>query len=135
MTPIFVYGSLRKGFQNNYKLGAAEYNGMYHTIKRYYMVGAKSGAYPYVVTEKLHESLAPTSICGELYHVSSELLESLDTMEGAHYKRQEVVLENDAGKQTIAHMYVVEDGDLIEGIRNNFERRFVAINGGNWAAK
>jgi hypothetical protein len=38
----------------------------------------------------------------------------------------------DVGKQAIAHMYVVEDGDLIEGIRNNFERRFVAINGGNW---
>jgi len=133
-TPVFVYGSLRKGFQNNYKLDAAEYGGMYHTVQTFYMIGAKSGAYPYVTAEQLHESLLPTSIYGELYHVSPELLESLDNMEGhpTQYKRRIVELANDAGKKTMAHMYVMESEELKDGIQKSFERRFVAVNGGDW---
>jgi gamma-glutamylaminecyclotransferase len=133
-TPIFVYGSLRKGFQNNYKLNSAEFKGLYYTKKKYYMIGAKSGSYPYVVAEKLHETLEPTHIYGELYLVSNDLLRSLDEMEGhpVHYKRQFVEIIDDAGHTEHAQMYILENEELKTDIGKSFERRFLPVNDGNW---
>ncbi len=134
--PIFVYGSLRQGLQNNYKikLESAEFKGIYHTTKKYYMIGAKSGAYPYVVAEQLHDTLEPTYIHGELYLVSNELLSLLDEMEGhpTQYKRQSVEIVNAAGNTEHAQMYILENEELKTGISKSFERRFVPVNGGDW---
>lgn len=136
LTPVFVYGSLRKGQQNNYKLAAAEYKGLWETTGKYYMIGMKSGAYPYVTTEKLDESLEPTKIVGELYCVAHDLLCSFDEMEGhpTQYKRILLEIKNDKQEHAYAFMYLLESDEIKEGIRKGFARRFVAVNNGDWVA-
>lgn len=133
-TKLFLYGSLRQGLQNNYKLESAEFKGMYHTTKKYFMIGAKSGAYPYVVAEKLHDSLEHTEIHGELYLVSNVLLSSLDEMEGhpTQYKRQSVEIVNAAGHTEYAQMYILENEELKTGITKGFDCRFAHVSSGDW---
>ena len=131
--PLFVYGSLRKDLQNNYKLESAVYKGLWYTKNEYYMIGMKSGAYPYVTDEKLYDELVSTKIYGELYLVNEELLTLLDKMEGhpTQYKRKYVEIIDGLHTQT-AYMYILVNEELKKGIRENFGRRFVAINHGDW---
>jgi gamma-glutamylcyclotransferase (GGCT)/AIG2-like uncharacterized protein YtfP len=99
------------------------------------MIGMKSGAYPYVTTDKLDESLEPTKIVGELYCVSPVLLESLDEMEGhpIQYNRTRVKIVNEHHESTMAFIYILESDELKEGIKKGFARRFISLNSGNWA--
>jgi gamma-glutamylcyclotransferase (GGCT)/AIG2-like uncharacterized protein YtfP len=133
MHPVFVYGSLRSGLQNNYKLDTAINKGLWHTTNEYYMIGIKSGSYPYVTDEKLHDELSHTKIYGELYYVNDELLNSLDEMEGhpIQYKRTQIEIANDKKKQD-AFMYILENAELKKGILDNFGKRFIAVNTGDW---
>lgn len=131
---IFVYGSLRKGLQNHGKLDTAKYSGDWKTVDKYFMIGLKSGAYPYVTTEQLNDSLLPTQIHGEMYIVSPQLLEVLDELEGHpyQYKRRIIDVENSKKETTHAHMYILESDDIKDGIQMSFHRRFVAVNDGDW---
>lgn len=107
LNPVFVYGSLRSGLQNNYKLDEGINKGLWYTTHEYYMIGIKSGSYPYVTDEKLHDELKHTKIYGELYYVNDELLRSLDEMEGhpIQYKRTLVEITNNKENQ-YAFMYI-----------------------------
>ncbi len=131
--PVFVYGSLRSGLQNNYKLDTAINKGLWHTVNEYYMIGIKSGSYPYVIDEQINDELKHTQIYGELYYVDDKLLNSLDEMEGhpIQYKRTQIEITNDKEKQA-AFMYILENEELKKGIRENFGKRFIAVNTGDW---
>ena len=131
---VFVYGSLRRGLQNHHKLNSATYIGEWRTEREYFMTGIKSGAYPYVSSEQIHEDQTPTHIHGELYSVSEDLLKILDELEGhpVQYRRQRVDLVNDSDGRTTACMYLLESRELAEGIRENFKTRFFAVNDGDW---
>jgi gamma-glutamylcyclotransferase (GGCT)/AIG2-like uncharacterized protein YtfP len=131
--PLFVYGSLRTGLINNHKLHSATYQGFWCTSNEYYMIGIKSGSYPYVTDENIHNELLPTKIYGELYYINEEMLKSIDEMEGhpTQYRRHIVDIINDKQKQT-AYMYLLVNEELKNGIRENFERRFIAVNTGDW---
>jgi gamma-glutamylaminecyclotransferase len=131
---VFVYGSLRRGLQNHHKLESGLYRGEWRTDRKYFMTGMKSGAYPYVSLEQLHEDQAPTHIHGELYGVSDDLLRVLDALEGhpTQYMRQKVDLVNDAHGRATAYMYILESSELLEGIRVNFKKRFVDVPHGDW---
>lgn len=133
--PVFVYGSLRKGLQNNHKLDSAIYKGIWKTVQKYYMIGTKSGSYPYVTTEELVDTLFKTNITGELYLVTPSLLESLDEMEGhpEQYRRILTEIVND-DKYMNAYIYILESDELKEGIQKGFTRRFESVNGGDWVA-
>lgn len=131
--PIFVYGSLRKNMPNNSKLESAIYDDKWRTTNQYYMIGLRSGAYPYVSLEQLHESVCPTNIYGELYYVSDTLLQSLDELEGhpKQYMRREVTITNNETYK-MAYMYILESDELKKGIQTYFIKRFVPVNGGDW---
>ena len=80
---VFVYGSLKKGFGNNYHLQEnAEYLGDFVTEPIFTMYSL--GGFP-AIREK-----GRTPITGEVYRVGS--LSSLDRLEGhpTFYKRQEI---------------------------------------------
>lgn len=136
MPLVFVYGSLRKGLANHTKLRDAVYKGPFRTKEDYYMIGLKSKAYPYVTSEKLHESLTHTHITGELYEVSEDLLAELDILEGhpTNYTRTRVALEplSSKGASMEAWMYVLTNAEIQTGIARAFDRRFVAVPTGDW---
>lgn len=77
-TYIFVYGSLKCGFQNNYYLKEAIYIDDALTCEKYAMYPARGGDFPFAIkSERIN------CIEGEVYRSNSaELLNNLDLLEG-----------------------------------------------------
>lgn len=71
---VFVYGTLRKGFHNNYLLSTSKMIGNAETIDKYTLVAA---GIPFVNSTK-----ETSTIKGEVYEVSDNVLATLDRLEG-----------------------------------------------------
>ena len=130
---IFVYGSLRKGLQNHHRLTSigAKYMGIFKSNKPYYMVGLKSRAYPYITDTKVSSDSNKTPITGEVYRIKRTDLKELDALEHNYVRK----LEGFHGpKKTKAYVYVLENDELIEGIKSSFTKRFVSVPEGDWIA-
>lgn len=84
---LFVYGSLKRTYENHAVLGSATFQGVVRTDARYGL--GRLGAYPVLL------DAGNSRISGELYIVSATELARLDAFEGRAYERREVVLEGD----------------------------------------
>ncbi len=84
MELVFVYGTLKQGFNNNCLLYDSVYVGPAVTKHQYAMY---SDGIPYVT-----EKLPLTNIIGELYEVDKHSLYNLDMLEGhpKWYKRKQI---------------------------------------------
>jgi len=71
---VFVYGTLKRGFSNHHLLTSSKYIGDGKTLNGSII---DLGAYPGFVHSK--ES---TGVHGELYEVTDEVFDDLDTLEG-----------------------------------------------------
>jgi len=82
---LFVYGSLKKGFDNHKLLDKyAKRVGKASTISKFAMYEDSFGNYPYLVKKPI------TKVIGELYEIKrKELLDKIDEFEGVpeYYKR------------------------------------------------
>ena len=100
---LFVYGSLKKGFDNHNLLSKdAAYIGKAITVDKYGMFGDSFGNYPYLI------SIPIMQIHGEVYHIKSEdLWQRLDEFEGApeYYDRQKILVTIDDSIQS-AFVYI-----------------------------
>jgi gamma-glutamylcyclotransferase (GGCT)/AIG2-like uncharacterized protein YtfP len=88
---IFVYGTLKRGYNNNRRLlTGSEFVGEFFTKPFYRLYDL--GYFPGLKIDKQ----AGKSIKGEIYRVSDKVLESLDFLEGhpKHYKRESLEIEN-----------------------------------------
>jgi len=106
---LFVYGSLKKGFDNHNLLNKyAKRLGKAHTVKKFAMFEDSFGNYPYLID-------APhTKIQGELYKITrAELMERIDEFEGApdYYTRKRIEVKSHHGVQR-AFVYIREDSDV-----------------------
>lgn len=81
---LFVYGTLRKAFDNHRILGRAEFIGNAKTVNKYCMY---ADIIPFV-----HKNKEVSYIKGELYGISSQVLRCVDSLEGhpRWYKREEI---------------------------------------------
>ncbi len=85
---VFVYGSMKKGFMNHFRLeGTAIFLGAASTLNSYAMYPDDSYKFPYVLKDKNR-----FPIQGELYSAGNDLLEILDIFEGhpKYYKREKI---------------------------------------------
>ena len=100
---LFVYGSLKKGFDNHNLLAKdATYIGKAITVDKYGMFGDSFGNYPYLIPTPIMQ------IHGELYHIKSkDLWKKLDEFEGApkYYDRQKILVTTDDTIQS-AFVYI-----------------------------
>jgi len=100
---VFVYGSLKKGFDNHHLLSkSAKRLGKAITIGKFGMFEDSFGNYPYLV------SAPKMRIHGELYVIErKELLEKLDQFEGApeYYERKKILVKSHHGTQR-AYVYI-----------------------------
>lgn len=98
---VFVYGSLKRGFGNNFNLHRSKFICGTRTKHQRYEMRSYAGYFP-VVSKT---SYKPKFITGELYEVSRSTLARLDSLEsnGSFYTRELVELEH--GK--LAWMYLV----------------------------
>jgi gamma-glutamylcyclotransferase (GGCT)/AIG2-like uncharacterized protein YtfP len=89
---LFVYGSLKRGFNNHAQISHAVFVGECQTARRYQLLVL--GAYPALAADGEHE------IQGELYLVDRATLEALDDFEGKAYRRGSVSLVDGRTAQT-----------------------------------
>ena len=87
---LFVYGSLKKGFQNEHILDKAKYISKAITVRKFSMYEARGGEYPYLLKDK-----PSNPIKGELYKIPrKDLLKKIDLFEGSpdYYTRESIVI-------------------------------------------
>lgn len=101
---LFVYGSMKKGFQNHERLQNAEYIGNFKTSGQYTMYADTSKMFPYVIEDEKR-----FQIYGELYKiVSKKDFEEIDIMEGVpdFYRRKQInVIEVNGNRKFSAWIY------------------------------
>ena len=75
---IFTYGTLKRGFVNNYFLDDAIFISTAITVEKYQMYPSIGNAYPFLIkSEKKYQ------IKGEVFKTNSQkILDSLDELEG-----------------------------------------------------
>ena len=103
---LFVYGSLKKGFDNHNLLSKyAKRLGKAHTVKKFAMFEDSFGNYPYLVDMPL------SKIKGELYQITrAELLKKIDEFEGTpdYYERKKIEVKSHHGIKR-AFVYIQPD--------------------------
>jgi gamma-glutamylcyclotransferase (GGCT)/AIG2-like uncharacterized protein YtfP len=130
---IFVYGSLRTEMSNAHLLATSKYYGTYNTVDGFYMIGLKSKSYPYVMTKNIDDSFFKSKITGELYGITKKTLKILDEMEGhPHVYLRKCIRIQANGIIKNAYIYILENEDLISGIKQGLHKRFIPINSGDW---
>jgi len=106
---LFVYGSLKKGFDNHKLLEKSTKRlGKAHTVSKFGMYEDSFGNYPYLITKPI------SKIDGELYQINrKELLEEIDEFEGApdYYQRQRIKVKTHHGVN-LAYVYIRKDANV-----------------------
>ncbi|WP_052402759.1 gamma-glutamylcyclotransferase family protein [Methanococcoides methylutens] len=87
MSLLFVYGTLKTGYRNHHLLGDSVLVSEVCTKARFRMLDMQD--FPGVV---MGDPLS--RICGELFVVDDETLDSIDDLEGKWFFREEVLLDN-----------------------------------------
>lgn len=75
---VFVYGTLRRGGSNHFRMDGAEFISSATVRARLYRIDW----YPGLVLDD-----AGDDVIGEIYQVSAELMKQLDAYEGPEYRR------------------------------------------------
>jgi gamma-glutamylcyclotransferase (GGCT)/AIG2-like uncharacterized protein YtfP len=122
---VFVYGTLRKGGHNHWRIETMPYVGYTTTDEPMYMVAQPSRSWPFVSRHQILPDTSPTPITGELYEIDTETLAGLDALE---FRYVRIPIQTSCGK--IAHMYLLEDQVLLKEIRDC--GRFVPYKAGDW---
>ena len=103
---LFVYGSLKKGFDNHNLLSKyAKRLGKAHTVKKFAMFEDSFGNYPYIIDTPV------SRIKGELYQITrAELMQKIDEFEGApdYYERKKIEVKSHHGVKR-AFVYIKPD--------------------------
>ena len=112
---IFIYGSLKKGFSNDYLLDNSEFLGEAITVDKFCMKKYPGYNFPYLSKEE------SVNIIGELYKIEKSVLKDLDILEenGSFYQREEIsVLLN--GIKIKAFCYFIIEPPKNEGFCFSF---------------
>lgn len=100
---LFVYGSLKKGFDNHNLISKySKRFGKAHTVKKFGMFEDSFGNYPYLINQPYEK------IQGELYQICrKDLMERIDEFEGApdYYQREKIEIKSHHGLQR-AFVYI-----------------------------
>jgi gamma-glutamylcyclotransferase (GGCT)/AIG2-like uncharacterized protein YtfP len=91
---IFVYGTLKKGDTNHFRMKDSEFVSRTKTADKYLMLDL--GSFPGVIKQETAPGIPASWIQGEVYDISDKTLSELDSYEGEWYFREEVQLENGA---------------------------------------
>jgi len=109
---LFVYGSLKKGFDNHHLLSRYTRRiGKAITVSKFGMFGDSFGNYPYLIPVPLMR------IHGELYEIQrEELMEKLDRFEGYpdYYERKKILVKTHQGI-TRAFVYIQPQTAIPQG--------------------
>lgn len=102
---LFVYGSLKKGFDNHTVLKEANYISKAKTIDKFVMYKEEDRNYPYIVKNEI----IGQSIEGELYQITrKDVLKKIDEFEDVpRYFKHEIISIKTRSKKIKARTYVL----------------------------
>lgn len=129
---LFVYGSLKKGFDNHNLLSKyAKRLGKARTVKKFAMYEDSFGNYPYLIDAPL------SKIKGELYQITrAELMQRIDEFEGApdYYERKKIEVKFHHGvKRAFVYIQsntaIPEDQQALNEWTNNSEYKVEQLHG------
>ena len=106
---IFVYGSLKRGFDNNDILKDAQYLCKAETVRSFAMFEETSGNYPYLLKNR---NKGYSKIKGELYKIyRKDILEKIDNFEGApdYYKREKIKVKTSKKEKLVQTYFFTND--------------------------
>ena len=148
---VFVYGSLLSNLGNHHilldlNLEAKLISDQCVSVDKFYLTGLKSNEYPYLSEVSLQKDQVPCRIRGELYEVSNDALMKLDWFEEhpVEYFRSMIKVEyfarelegNSDSELNLsvqsANVYLLKNEERIAAAREDFESKFVLVNGGDW---
>lgn len=132
---LFVYGTLRCGGINHWRIATEVFVGSFRTTQKFYMITTRSRGVPYVSTKQLLSDTEPEEICGEIYDVSAEVLESLDKLEGAPHFYTRCLTTFFGESIVTAYMYLIESSQILEEIWVAPVGRFIPVIGGDFIQK
>ena len=102
---LFVYGSLKKGFDNNGILEKAIYISKATTVRKFALYKSDDGNYPYLLKNKSIDHIS-----GELFKIKrKDLMLKIDIFEGSpnHYIREAINVKTRSGnKRAFTYFYV-----------------------------
>lgn len=103
---LFVYGSLKRGFENEHILDKAKYISKATTVRKFAMYEAKGGKFPYLLKER------PLNyIEGEIYKIArKDLIKKIDIFEGSpdYYTREAIEVKSrsfETNKRAFTYFY------------------------------
>jgi len=123
---LFVYGSLKKGFDNHQLLSKyAKRLGKARTVKKFGMFEDSFGNYPYLI------AVPYAKIKGELYEITrKEHMDKIDAFEGApeYYERKRIEVKSHHGVQRAfvyiqAHTKVPQDQEPLQEWKDNTDAK------------
>lgn len=106
---VFVYGSLKKDFDNHYIIEKAHYKCKAKTYKRFDMFQEENANYPYLLKRTTNKS---HNIKGELYEIyRDDILDALDRFEDApdYYERSTIKVKIYTGEVKKADAYFMKE--------------------------
>lgn len=108
-TKVFVYGTLKKGYANNYILAGSTFLGKATTNPKGVMIGEKA-PFPYLLEfqYKATPGEEAYNIEGEVYEVDEYTLDRLDRLEGVphHYRKSYVMVTLDNKESILCLVYL-----------------------------
>jgi gamma-glutamylcyclotransferase (GGCT)/AIG2-like uncharacterized protein YtfP len=106
---VFVYGSLKRNFDNHYIIEKAKYKCEAKTLKRFDMFKEDCANYPYLLKRTTTKSY---NVKGELYEISrNDILNELDKFEDApnYYERRTIKVKIYSGEIKKADAYFMKE--------------------------
>lgn len=107
-TPLFVYGTLKRGCRNHRLLAGQQFLGKARTVAGYRLFDL--GEYPGMIVDATDH----TGVTGELWSIDADRLAELDAFEGVPeglYQRASVrLLEPFAGQSAETYLYTSDLG-------------------------
>eukprot|EP01065_Artemidia_motanka_P020259 TRINITY_DN24280_c0_g1_i1.p1 TRINITY_DN24280_c0_g1~~TRINITY_DN24280_c0_g1_i1.p1 ORF type:complete len:419 (+),score=93.29 TRINITY_DN24280_c0_g1_i1:94-1257(+) len=126
LTPIFVYGTLKRGF-SNYNARLRGKSGVHYrcdavTVDRFPMF-VDFYRVPYMVDYRVDErSGFGGQVHGELFHVDADRRDDLDVLEGhktaphlRRYTRKQTLLQTESGRVVVADAYFLRESPVQAG--------------------
>lgn len=100
---IFTYGTLKRGFSNNYLLSTSKFISNGVTKDKFGLFPSACGRFPFAL-----ESISDTNIKGEIWEISKKTERQLDILEGFPflYTKKKVKIKNDINETVTAIMYI-----------------------------
>ena len=95
---LFIYGSLKKGFDNHHIIEKATYISKAKTVNKFAMYKNRKGDYPYLVKNQHIDN-----INGEIYKINrKDLLIKIDKFEDSpnYYQREKIKIKTRSGIKT-----------------------------------